>query len=79
MNPGSVSSSVRTALRGRSALSVGESLLIAVSAGIVTMAAAISGGSPTTDRQALILALAVAVLAGFAWGAERIQPPCRER
>jgi hypothetical protein len=72
MNSGSVSSSVGTALRGRRALSVGESLLIAASAGIATMAAAIAGGSSTTDRQALILALAVAILAGFSWGAERI-------
>lgn len=71
MNPVSVSSSVRTALRGRCALTVGESFLIAVSAGLVTMAAAIAGGSPTTDGQAMIVALAVAILAGFAWGSER--------
>jgi hypothetical protein len=49
---------------------VGESLLIAVSAGTVTMAATIAGGSPTTEGQALIVALGVAILAGIAWGAE---------
>lgn len=71
MNPGGVQASVRTALRGRWALTVGESLMIAASAGIVTMTSAVAGGSPTTDGQALTVALAVAILAGFAWGFER--------
>jgi hypothetical protein len=71
MVAGVVSACVRSARRRRRLLSAGEVAVIALSVGIGTLAAAAVGGTPATDRQAQLLALAVAILAGIAWGIER--------
>jgi hypothetical protein len=62
---------VRTALRAQLVLVGGESLLLAVSAGLLTMAAAAAEGTSATEGQAIVAAGLVAILTAFTWGAER--------
>ena len=71
MATGVVHACVRSARRCGLLLFAGELVLVGVSVGLATLAAAAIGGTPSTDGQAQLVALAIAVLAGVAWRAER--------
>jgi hypothetical protein len=69
-----VSSRVRAVFRVHVGLVAAECLFVAASAGAATMAAALASVSPATqdERQRLVIAILVSVLAAIAWALERL-------
>ncbi|HEV8113429.1 MAG TPA: hypothetical protein VGR31_11695 [Planctomycetota bacterium] len=71
MVPGTVSSIVRSALRTQLALTAAESLVLGASAALVTLAAAVAGGTAVGERQAAAAAAVTALLTACSWAIER--------